>query len=125
MKLLSVEDVLLIHEEVINPNELQGIAGDKSLEAVIHRVDTRVHYGMVGDLYDLAAIYASVLAVGHVFNDANKRTAFRTMDLCLRQNGILPCYDTESIGQVMIKVAQGKMDEVELARYLRTLPSRA
>lgn len=124
MKLLSTEEVLLIHEEVINPNELQGLAGNKSLEAVIYRVDSRIHYGMVADIYDLAATYAVVIAVGHVFNDANKRTAFRTMDMCLRQNGIFPCYDTESIGQTIIKIAQGQMDEVELARYLRALPLR-
>ena len=121
MKLLSTAEVFLIHEEVINANELQGLAGDKSLDAVIHRVDSRIHYGMVNDVYDLAATYAAVIAVGHVFNDANKRTAFRTMDACLRQNGIHPRYDTKSMGQAMIKVAQGSMDEVELARYLRNL----
>jgi death-on-curing protein len=124
MELLNSKDVFHIHENVINANELQGLAGDKSLDAVIHRVDSRIHYGMVNDVYDLAATYAAVIAVGHVFNDANKRTAFIVMDTCLRKNGITLRYNKESIGQAMVKVAQGSMDEVELARYLRTLPNR-
>jgi death-on-curing protein len=124
MELLDSKDVFHIHENVINANELQGLAGDKSLDAVIHRVDSRIHYGMVNDVYDLAATYAAVIAVGHVFNDANKRTAFIVMDTCLRKNGITLRYNKESIGQAMVKVAQGSMDEVELARYLRTLPNR-
>jgi death-on-curing protein len=124
MELLDSKDVFHIHENVINANELQGLAGDKSLDAVIHRVDSRIHYGMLNDVYDLAATYAAVIAVGHVFNDANKRTAFIVMDTCLRKNGITLRYNKESIGQAMVKVAQGSMDEVELARYLRTLPNR-
>lgn len=119
MKLLSTEDVLSIHEMVIEDNELQGMAGNKSLDAVLYRVENRIQYGLIDDVFDLAATYAVVVAVGHVFNDANKRTAFITMDTCLRENGIVLEFDTETIGQIIIKVAQGKMDESELARYLR------
>jgi len=109
-----------MHEQVIGDNELQGLASDKSVDAVVARIENRIHYGMIKDEYDLAATYAVVLAVGHVFNDANKRTAFRSMDVSLRLNGIYLKYDTEEIGQVIINVAQGVMDEVELARYLRS-----
>ena len=121
MKLLNSDMVMLIHEEVINDHELQGVAGNKSLDAVLNRVENRIQYGLIVDVFDLAATYAAVIAVGHVFNDANKRTAYRTMMICLRLNGFFPEFDTETIGQVMIRVAQGKMDEVELARYLRNL----
>ena len=88
MKLLSAESVLFIHEQVINPHELQGLAGNKSLDAVMARVENRIQYGMIADSYDLAACYAVVIGTGHVFNDANKRTAFRTMTSCLRTNGL-------------------------------------
>ena len=121
MKLLNSDMVMLIHEEVINDHELQGVAGNKSLDAVLNRVENRIQYGLIVDVFDLAATYAAVIAVGHVFNDANKWTAYRTMMICLRLNGVFPEFDTETIGQVMIRVAQGKMDEVELARYLRNL----
>jgi len=121
MKTLSSEDVLIVHEYVRNPGELQGLAKDKSLDAVISRVENRIHYGLIRDVYDLAATYAVVIAVGHVFNDVNKRTAYRTMTLCLELNGIDLSFDTEQIGQIIIRVAQGVMDEVELARFLRSL----
>ena len=121
MKLLSSQDVHLIHEHVIDEHEIQGYAGDKSLEAVIARIENRIHFGLINDEYDLAATYAVVIAVGHVFNDANKRTAYRSMTACLELNAVDRVFDTEEIGQVIIKVAQGLMDEVELARYLRCL----
>lgn len=121
MKLLSAESVLFIHEQVINPHELQGLAGNKSLDAVMARVENRIQYGMIADSYDLAACYAVVIGTGHVFNDANKRTAFRTMTSCLRTNGLDIEFDTESIGQLIIKAAQGQVDEVELARHLRAM----
>ena len=121
MKLLSAEDVLIIHEKVININELQGLAGNKSLEALVDRIKNRIRYGMIGDVYDLAATYAVVVAVGHAFNDANKRTAFVSMDTCLEQNGIDLEYDVESVGNMIIRVAQGLVDVTELAHYLRSL----
>ena len=110
-----------IHEAVINENELQGLAGNKSLDAIVARVENRIHYGLVGDVYDLAASYGVVIAIGHAFNDANKRTAFRAMVICLRLNGVFPTFDTENIGQTIIKVSRGLIDEMELARYLRAL----
>ncbi len=121
MKLLEADDVFLIHEYVINTHELQGLAGDKSLHFVIARIENRIQYGLINDEFDLAANYATVIAVGHVFNDANKRTAFRSMDICLRINGIELEYDTAEIGKIIIQVAQKLVDEIDLARYLRSL----
>ena len=118
---LSIEDVVLIHEAVINPQELQGMARDKSLDGALSRVDHRIHYGMVNDLYDLAATYAVVIATGHVFNDANKRTAYQVMRTCLDINGIEVDFDSEDIGGQIIKAAKGQLDETELAMWLRRL----
>lgn len=123
MKLLEAEDVLLIHEDVINKHELQDLAGDRSLYSVIGQIENRIKYGIIKDEFDLAANYAVVIAVGHVFNDAKKRTAFRSMDVCLRINGIALMYDTTEIGNIMIKVAQKLIDEIELASYLKSLYS--
>ena len=121
MQLLNAEDIVAIHEVVINSNELQGMAGDKSLEAVIGRIENRIDYGMIEDVFDLAATYAVVISVGHVFNDANKRTAFAAMDVCLRENNIILKYDAVSIGDMVVRAAQGLVDEIEFAKYLRKL----
>ena len=109
-----------IHEHLIDINELQGMAGNKSIDAVLGRIDTRLAYGMIDDVFDLAACYACFLAVGHVFNDANKRTAFACMDVSLSMNGVNLTYDAREVGDLVIKTAQGIVDERELGAWLRT-----
>ena len=116
---LTVEIVVAIHDEVLNPGELPGRALDKSLEGALARVDNRLAYGLVGDIFDLAAAYAIAVAQGHCFNDGNKRTAFRTMNAALVLNGIATEWDTKEVSRIIIRVAQGLMDEGALAEWLR------
>ena len=118
---LDVETVIAIHDDVINSNELQGLAPDKSLESCLMRVDNRLNYGMVDDVFSLAAIYASCIATGHCFNDANKRTAANAMDVCLVLNGIELNFAEESLGNIIILIANGNRDDTYLARWLREL----
>lgn len=120
MKYLSAADVFYIHEQVIAPNELQGVASNKSIEAIIARIDNRIAFGMIADEFELAACYACYIAVGHAFNEANKRTAFATMDVCLVINGIQLDINTSDAGDMMVKAAQSIVDEQELAAWLRS-----
>jgi len=112
--------VIEIHDLVIDRSELQGMAGNKSLDAVLARIETRMSFGMTSDEFDLAACYACFLAVGHVFNDANKRTAFACMDVCLSLNGVELDYDHVEVGNLIISAAQGVADETELSAWLRS-----
>jgi death-on-curing protein len=116
---LSPREVVEIHEFVIDDHELQGLARDKSIDAIIARIDNRIAYGMIRDEFELAACYACYLSVGHAFHDANKRTAFATMDTCLALNGITLDYKAAEIGSLIVKAAQGIVDELELAEWLR------
>ena len=45
--LLSVDHIITIHDEVLEPSELQGMGGDKSLEGALSRVDNRLKYGLI------------------------------------------------------------------------------
>lgn len=112
--------VVAIHDQVLNPGELPGLALDKSLEGALARVENRLAYDMIGDAYDLAAAYAVAIAQGHCFNDANKRTAHQSMDVCLDLNGIQINWTATEIGPVVIRAAQRLMDEGELAEWLRS-----
>lgn len=116
---LTADLVVAIHDEVLNPGELPGLARDKALEGALARVDNRLAYGLIEDVFDLAATTCMVIATGHCFNDANKRTAFRAMNAVLRANGVAIAWDTEEVGQVIIRVAQGRMEEAALADWLR------
>ena len=110
-----------MHEQAIEPNEIQGMARNKSIESVLARIDNRIAYGLIEDVFELAACYACYIAVGHAFNDGNKRTAFAAMGACLKTNGIELDFDTVETSEMIIKAAQGIVDEKELAEWLRTL----
>ena len=56
MRLLSAELVEAIHDEVLNPGELPGRARDKSLEGALARVENRLAYGMVGDVFEVPLV---------------------------------------------------------------------
>ena len=117
--LLSVDHIIAIHGEVLEPNELQGMAGDKSLEGALSRVENRLNYGLMEDIYSLAASYAVAVSQAHCFNDENKRTAFQVMDIILDLNGINVTWDAEVVGQKIVLLSQSKLDEADLAQWLR------
>lgn len=117
--LLSADLVEAIHDEVINPGELPDRARDKSLEGALARVDNRLAYGMITDVFDLAAAYAEAIAQGHCCNDANKRTAHQAMDVCLDLNGVELVWEPEEIGEQIIALAQGLTGAGDLAEWLR------
>ena len=117
--LLPEDLVVLIHDRVLNPGELTGMAGDKSLSGALARVDNRLAYGMIGDVFDLAAAYCVAIATGHCFNDGNKRTAYETMVVALELNEIVLEPKFDEVGPLIIEVAQGHVDEGELAEILR------
>ncbi len=116
---IPVALVELIHDTILNPGELAGRALDKSLDGALARVENRLAYDLIADAYDLAAAYAVAIAQGHCFNDGNKRTAFRVMQVCLDLHGITLNVDTTTIGQIIIRTAQRQMDEAELGLWLR------
>jgi death-on-curing protein len=117
--LLSVDHIIAIHDEVLESNELQGMAGDKSLEGALSRVDNRLKYCLIDDIYSLVACYATAVSQAHCFNDGNKRTAFQVMDLILDLNGINVTWDVEVVGQKIVLLSQSKLDEADLAQWLR------
>lgn len=120
LRLLTPELVVTIHDAVLNPGELAGMARDKSLDATLARVDNRLAYGMIVDAYDLAAAYAMAIARGHCFNDGNKRTAHQSMDVCLDLNKVEIAWNAEDVGPVIIRCAQGLMEDGDLAEWLRS-----
>ncbi|SAI42797.1 bacteriophage protein [Bordetella ansorpii] len=79
-----------------------------------------IEYAGVEDVYEIAALYAVALARGHVFNDANKRTALVTTLTYLQIHGVdIPRSD--QLEEIMVDVAEGTLDAVSLAEILYTL----
>jgi len=119
-QLLSTALVDAIHDSVLNPGELAGRAMNKSLDGALARVDNRLSYGLISDVFDLAAAYAIATAQGHCYNDGNKRTAHQAMDTCLDLNGVQIAWSALDIGPIIIRTAQGLLDEGELGHWLRS-----
>ncbi|PJE34312.1 type II toxin-antitoxin system death-on-curing family toxin [Pseudooceanicola lipolyticus] len=117
--LLGADIVEALHDSVLNPGELPGRARDKSLEGALARVDNRLIYGLIGDIFDLAAAYATAIATGHCFNDGNKRTAFDAMNFCLELNGVELNWQVEDAGDRIIALAHGLIGEEAIAEWLR------
>jgi|TARA_B110000908_G_C9855253_1_gene271704 death-on-curing protein len=105
----------------VDENELQGRSADKSLESTTARVNNRRAYGLIGDVFDLAAAYAAAIAQGHCFRDANKRTAFQTMDVVLELNGINIDCSADEVGDNVIALAQSAITESDFAAWLRSI----
>ena len=121
--LLSVEQVVMVHDHILGPNELQGMAGGKFLDGALARVENRLSYGLIDDVYALAAAYAAAVSQAHCFNDGNERTAFQVMDLVLDLNGVQVAWDTEAVGDKIIGLAQSRLEETAFADWLRRQPN--
>lgn len=117
--LLSLDDVMAIHDHVLSDHELTGLAGGKYLDGALGRVENRLSFGLIEDVFALAASYAAAISQANCFNDGNKRTAFLVMDVVLDLNGVQMSWDTELIGQKMVLLAQSKLDDVSFADWLR------
>ena len=123
--LLTVNVVMAIHDHVLGDHELQGLAGVKFLDGALGRVENRLNYGLITDVFDLGASYATAISQAHCFNDGNKRTAFLVMDVVLDLNGVQMAWHAEVIGQKMVLLAQSKLDDTRFAEWLRQEASRS
>ena len=121
MKFLTTSNVVAIHDKLIHSDELPGIVKNRSIDAIVARIYNRIHYGLISDIYELAGCYATYIDVAHVFNDANKRTAFAIMDICLTINNISINYSPAEAGHMINKVAKCVVDEMELVNWLRQI----
>ena len=92
-----------------------------SLDSTIARVNNRLAYGLILDVFDLASAYAAAISQRHCFLDANKRTAFQSMDVILDLNGVRIDWCIEEVGDRVIDLAQCRLDEAQFASWLRTL----
>lgn len=118
---LTASQVITLHDHLIGKNELQGLAKDKSLDAALERVHNRVQYGFIADVFDLAACYATFIARGHYFNDANKRTSAAALFFVLSANQVAINFLDVALGEWILRVATNEKTEAELAIWLRSL----
>ena len=103
-----------------------GVRDQNLLRVALARPLNKWHYEDTRpDIYDLAAAYAFALCKGHVFHDANKRTAHAVAATFLEINGRSQTASQPDIVTTMIAVAEGILAEDALAAWFRRTSVRA
>ena len=72
------------------------------------------------DLARIAADYAFGLSSNHPFRDGNRRIAFLAAVIFLGLNGLAVVATDDEVVEKMIALASGKVDEDELAEWIRS-----
>ena len=119
---LSVEDVLLIHEEQLaRYGGGAGIRDQPLLESAVATPQASFGGEFVHeDLFAMAAAYAFHIAQNQPFVDGNKRTGLISALAFMRVNG-LPDVPQEPLYDAMMGIAEGRIDKAGFAALLRSL----
>jgi len=120
LKVLGDDEVILIHDRILSESGgLSGLSLNKSLTSALNRIDSHITYADVTDIYEIAALYAIVIAQGHVFNEGNKRTAMVSMINFLFLNNIMLEASNQAIENKMVKIAEKKVTRAQLTAWIK------
>ncbi|MDC7690514.1 type II toxin-antitoxin system death-on-curing family toxin [Vogesella indigofera] len=119
--MISPQLVIEIHDTILSDEPgLCGMPHIGKLEGALARIDNKILYQGIDDVFNIAALYAEALARGHCFNDANKRTALVTALTYLDLQGV-ELIRSQKLEDIMVDVASGQLPPEQLADLLYTL----
>ena len=123
---LTVEIVKEIHGAAL---EAFGGAGGIRDEGLLHSAVAAPQATFGGqspfaDVAEVAGAYLFYLCKNHPFIDGNKRTALTAAIVFLRINGVEPSPDSEKWEQLVLDVADSRVDRDATTRRLRSLLKR-
>ena len=107
------------HDMLTTHGGLPGLRDESLLESALARPKQILAYSAEADIATLAAAYAYGLARNHPFNDGNKRVAFMAMAVFAELNGLEFDAPEAEVVDVMLGLAAGELEEVQLADWLR------
>ena len=118
-KHLSAGEITTLHDQIVlHSGGLAGCRPDLSIDAVLGRIHDHINYGNLTQLHDIAALYASAIACGHVFLDGNKRTAEISMLSIIALNGSTLEYTQAELADKMVLIASNAITPFELAVWI-------
>ncbi len=122
--ILDVDMVVLVHDFILSQEPgLNGKANRGALEGALGRIENRVIYDGLEDVFEIAGLYAEAIARGHAFSDANKRTALVSALTYLFIEG----YEvgrTQALEEIMVDIAEGKLNYLDLANIFSSLAKK-
>jgi death-on-curing protein len=123
---LTVEDALdLLEIQLRLFGGLQGLRDRGLLESALAM--PQATFGgeyLHTDLYEMAAAYLYHLVLDHPFADGNKRVGLHSAYVFLRLNGWDVVVDPSSLYDLVIGVAEGRVDKTAIADVFRAAAVR-
>lgn len=118
---LSLAEVVEIHNDQIERYGGRPGVRDSGLlqSAVAVPQATMGGEYLHGDLFEMAAAYLFHIAKNHPFADGNKRTGAVAALVFLELNGAEVTPTQDELVDIVLSVAQGKMQKGDLAVFLR------
>lgn len=122
IKFVPLEDVIFIHEAIIDTIGGKGGIRDFTL---LHSAIFRPQASFGGkDLYpsifDKAASLAHSLLLNHPFNDGNKRTALASCERFLNINGVEIVTSQKEKIQFALDIESKKLNLESIAKWIKT-----
>lgn len=120
MKYLSVRQILMLHDALIQTSGGSNGLRDESLldSAVFAPIQTFDGKDLYPTLIDKASRLALGLITNHPFIDGNKRIGTHAMLVLLAINGLELEYNDEDLIEVILQVAAGELSEVLLHQWI-------
>ena len=124
---LSLEKLLEIHQiQIVEFGGSHGVRDIGLLQSATAM--PQAQFGgqyLHSDLYEIAAAYLYHIALNHPFVDGNKRVAAMAADIFLLMNGIQLTAGETDFTELVLKVAQRKMEKPEIAVFFKKHSKRA
>ena len=120
MKLLSKQQVILLHEKLIEEfGGIKGIRNEGLLDAAVNMpFQTFDNQPLYPTIQAKAAHLCFGLVKNHAFIDGNKRIGVHVMLIFLTMNGVELEYLQKELYETILDVADSKMDENNLLKWI-------
>src|SRR5580704_3196863 len=119
-KWIDSRALILLHAETLAEHGgLSGLRDKGALESAMSRPQNTHAYEPESDLARLAAAYGFGIVRNHPFHDGNKRVGFLAVGLFLALNEREFTPDPVQAVAVVMRLAEGKLTELELASWIR------
>lgn len=122
---LNRQDCLAIHEMMLAQHGgLAGVRDEGLLESALSKPQNLFAYSRP-TLGEMAASYAAGVILNHPFIDGNKRTGFMLAATFLEMNGLEFAATEESVIEMTLALAAGKLKNAAYAKWLTENSSKA
>jgi death-on-curing protein len=126
MRWVKIDRVLAIHSrQILEHGGVDGVRDMGLLESAIARPQNLVAYQPDSDIAAIATAYGAGIIRNHPFLDGNKRTGYVVLEVFLVLNSYKLTATQQEKYRVVLGLADGSLDDEDLAIWLRERISSA